>query len=435
VFPSELMIARKTKNGLIFPIFLSGENSDYIDNVLDIFTKNIGNKKEIIEKNLKELEAKSSNNKIIRAISTVIYRNSIFEPPVSVNAPELRYDVFKAARIPPLDYEEKIEILKDVMEKYGLTYDEIISGLYADRDNEQVLRAVKTDDVWQIARIYNLEQIETILMKCTELRITEASDWNYALRSIKLLGLLYETHTDGENLNFITVTGPVSIFENTERYGTRFAMLIEKLYKMDKWAIDADIKIKDKYDKSESVYKLKIGDNVSYYLPDRKINEDTPSYSFLKKAEPLIIKNNVYFPDYIINIDGKDVYINISNLRYLKQDSKTENEVKKYVNWENVYVLRDKEKMIPGSICFYNDIDFNALKRYLEEKYSNNISIKKEIDEYSINEIKKNIEKLYPDTEKIINYIESEGLIPERLLPALGYKLKWRGLDLIIVKK
>ncbi|WP_175266568.1 hypothetical protein [Acidiplasma cupricumulans] len=45
--------------------------------------------------------------------------------------------------------------------------------------------------------------------------------------------------------------------------------------------------------------------------------------------------------------------------------------------------------MIPGSICFYNDIDFNALKRYLEEKYSNNISIKKEIDEYSINEIKK----------------------------------------------
>ncbi|WP_175266569.1 hypothetical protein [Acidiplasma cupricumulans] len=41
---------------------------------------------------------------------------------------------------------------------------------------------------------------------------------------------------------------------------------------------------------------------------------------------------------------------------------------------------------------------------------------------------------MYPDTEKIINYIESEGLIPERLLPALGYKLKWRGLDLIIVK-
>jgi hypothetical protein len=57
-----------------------------------------------------------------------------------------------------------------------------------------------------------------------------------------------------------------------------------------------------------------------------------------------------------------------------------------------------------------------------------------ELDEGSVKTIKKELEKLYPQTDKMFDYVESQGLIPERVLPAMGYKLKWRGLDIVITK-
>jgi len=71
----------------------------------------------------------------------------------------------------------------------------------------------------------------------------------------------------------------------------------------------------------------------------------------------------------------------------------------------------------------------------MEDKYNIKNNLKKELDDSSINSIKKELEKLYPDSNKMIDYIESQGLVPERLLPAIGYKLKWKGLDFVIIKK
>lgn len=288
VFPSELMITRKTKTGLIFPVFLSEENSDYIQSVFNVFNNNINNKKENIEKDLKELEMKSSNTKIIKALSLVFFRNSVFEPAVEVNAEFLREDVFRAARIPPIDFEDKETILKPVEEKYGLSVNEIIDGLYSDKDSELLLKTIYSKDFNEIARIYNLGQVETILLKCLEMTIINSSDWNYILRSIKRLGLLYKTTTKNNKLESIRVTGPTAMFEKTERYGNRFAFLIEKLYTLNEWNIEADIKIKDKYEGTTKTYKLKLSDNISYYLPEKHYNDEI-KYDFIKKSEPLII--------------------------------------------------------------------------------------------------------------------------------------------------
>ena len=77
MFPSDLMIARKTKNGLIFPVFISDENSDYLEKVRSIFIRNIGNKRETIVKDLKDLEVNSSSTKTVRALSLLFFRNSV----------------------------------------------------------------------------------------------------------------------------------------------------------------------------------------------------------------------------------------------------------------------------------------------------------------------------------------------------------------------
>jgi predicted nuclease of restriction endonuclease-like RecB superfamily len=434
VFPSDLMIARKTKNGLIFPVFLSDENSDYLEKVRSIFVRNKGNKKETIVKELKELEVNSSSTKTVRALSLVFFRNSVFEPPVKVDSMALREDVFRAARIPPVSAGEKHSILVPIEEKYGLDFDGIMNGLYADKESELILTGVYDGDPMEISRKYNMEQLETIMGKCSSLAITSASNWSYLITSIKRLGLLYSTNISGTELKSIVVTGPLNIFENPDRYASRFAQLMYKITRLEKWSIEGDIKVKDKFDKTVKMYKLNLSDAVSYYLP-QVLQVDSLPYNFVQRADPLIVDGEVYFPDYVIKVSDRDVYINITSKYLSKRDDEIKRKLKGKVYWENIYVLDQKDKKVKDGIIFYGDIDFQSLRSLLQEKYSGKKQLNSELDDSSIGSIKKELEKLYPDTEKMFAYIESQGLVPERVLPAMGYKLKWRGLDIIVVKK
>ncbi len=434
VFPSDLMMARKTKNGLIFPVFISDENSDYLEKVRSVFMRNTGNKREIIVKDLKELEVNSSSTKTVRALSLLFFRNSIFEPPVNVDSMALREDVFRAARIPPISVEEKRSILVPIEKKYGLDLDEIMNGLYADKESELILTKVYDIDPMEISRKYNLEQLETIMGKCSSLTITSASNWSYLITSIKRLGLLYNTNISGTELKSIEVTGPLNIFENPDRYASRFAQLMYKISTLEKWSVEGDIKVKDKFEKTVKMYKLNLSDAVSYYLPQNFQREEIP-YDFVHRADPLIVDGEVYFPDYVIKVSGRDVYINITSKYLSKRDEEIKQKLKGKADWENIYVLDQKDKKIKNGIIFYGDIDFQSLKSSLEEKYSGKKQITSELDDSSIDSIKKELEKLYPDTEKMFAYVESQGLVPERTLPAMGYKLKWRGLDIIVVRK
>ncbi len=433
VFPSDLMIARKTKNGLIFPIFLSDENSDYLEKVRSIFVRNTGNKREIIVKDLKELEANSSSTKTVRALSLLFFRNSIFEPPINVDSMALREDVFRAARIPPVSVEEKNSILIAVEKKYGLSPEEIMNGLYADKESELILTKVYDADPMEISRKYNLEQLETIMGKCSSLTITSASNWSYLITSIKRLGLLYNTNISGTELISIEVTGPLNIFENPDRYASRFAQLMYKISTLEKWSIEGDIKVKDKFEKTVKMYKLNLSDAVSYYLPQNFHGEEV-SYDFVRRADPLIVDGEVYFPDYVVKVSDRDVYINITSKYLSKRDDGVKKKLKGKVDWENIYILDQKDKKMKDGIIFYGDIDFQSLRSILQEKYSGKKQLSSELDDSSISSIKKELEKLYPDTEKMFTYIESQGLVPERILPAMGYKLKWHGLDIIVVK-
>ena len=434
MFPSDLMIARKTKNGLIFPVFISDENSDYLEKVRSIFIRNIGNKRETIVKDLKDLEVNSSSTKTVRALSLLFFRNSVFEPPVNVDSMALREDVFRAARIPPVSSEEKQSILMPVEEKYGLNLDEIMNGLYADKESELILKEVYNGDAMELSRKYNLEQLETIMGKCNSLTITSSSNWSYLITSIKRLGLLYSTNISGSELKSIVVTGPLNIFENPDRYASRFAQLMHRISGLDHWSIEGDIKVKDKFEKTVKVYKLNLSDAVSYYLP-QNVHKEDDSYDFVRRAEPLIVEGEVYFPDYVIKVVDRDIYINITSKYRSKEDEGIKKKLKGKADWENIYVLDQKDKKVKDGIIFYGDIDFHSLRSILEEKYSGKKQLNSELDDSSINSIKKELANLYPDTERMFAYIESQGLVPERVLPAMGYKLKWRGLDIVVTKK
>lgn len=416
VFPSDLMIARKTKTGIIYPVFLSDDNIDYARAVISAFTENTGKKKEVIENNLKEIELKFQNAKIIRALSLIMMRKSIFVPPVNIDAQALREYIFSMARIPPINSNEREMILKSAAESFNIDYIDIENAIYADKDSESILERPYNTDEGKLIREYNLEQLETVLLKCTELNISNASDWHFVITRIRRLGLLYEIKNDGDKIISVNITGPMALFENTERYGSKFSMLIRSIYKMNEWSLTASIKVKD-FSGDKNIYTLKLSDSAKFFLPSGTIKpEHLPEH--VSRGYPIIINNKFYFPDYIIDLDER-IYVSINS------DERPDN-----LNWINVYILSDRDKKKPGSIAFYNDMDWDELFNLISKKRN----LSSEIDNYSIDEIKKKLDQIYPDSQGMIDYLESQGLIPLRVLPELGYKIKWKNLDIIIEK-
>jgi predicted nuclease of restriction endonuclease-like RecB superfamily len=417
------MMFRKSKDGSIRPIFLTAENTDYCFKVLDLFKSSLNSKKSEIEDRLKILELKSQNPKFVKGLALLLFRYSDFERASTLEPEKVRESIFREAHNPAFSPEQKYEILERVAHTFNVSAHEIEEAMYADKESEQILRKVYDANPDTLAKQFNLEQLETMLLKSVELKISEAKNWSMIYRKVKSLGLLYSI----DHQNAITVSGPVSVLEQTERYGARLALLLRYLVSMHEWRIDAKIVLKDS-EKVKKEYLLSLNSSVSYYLPPAKIEEPkVPDIKYrVVSAEPVIIGDQAYIADYSIEIQGSKIYIDISRPVYVEKNRKVKELMRlNHINWEIFYYIENNEKSVKGEICFKNNVDWAAISKYLEDKYD-----KKEND---LEMIKRNIETLYPDSDRIIEYLESEGYVPDKILKSLGYRVKWEGLRLRVL--
>ncbi|MGC8497424.1 MAG: DUF790 family protein [Thermoplasmata archaeon] len=417
------MMYRKSRDGTIRPIFLTTENTDYCISVLDLFKTSINSKRSEIEDKLKILELKSQNPKFIKGLALLLFRYSDFKPPSTLDSGQVRESIFREAKNPAVVPEQKQEILERVAKKYNVSAHEIEEAMYADKESEYILKKVYEADPDMLAKQFNLEQLETMILKSVELKISEAKNWSMIYRKVKSLGLLYTIDYE----NAILVNGPVSVLEQTERYGVKLALLLRYLVNIHEWRIDAKIVLKDS-NKEKKEYLLSLNSSVSYYLPIAKPEEPKlPDIKYkIDKAEPVIIEGQVYIADYSVEIHGTKVYIDISRPIYMDKNRKIKELMHiNHINWEIFYYLESNEKNVKGEICFKNNIEWDKIFKYIEDKYD-----KKEND---FEKIKRDIEALYPDSDRIIEYLESRGYVPDEILKSMGYRIKWEGLRLRVL--
>ncbi|MEM3265242.1 MAG: DUF790 family protein, partial [Thermoplasmata archaeon] len=241
MFPTALMMFRKSRAGTIRPIFITAENTDYCIRVLDLFKTSINSKRSEIEDRLKILELKSQNPKFIKGLALLLFRYSDFERSSTLDSEQVREAIFREAQTPAVAPEQKYEILERVAKTYNVSAHDIEEAMYADKESEYVLKKVYDADPDMLAKQFNLEQLETMVLKSVELKISEVKNWSMIYRKMKSLGLLYII----DHENAIIVNGPISVLEQTERYGARLALLLRYLVNMHEWRIDAKIVLKD----------------------------------------------------------------------------------------------------------------------------------------------------------------------------------------------
>ncbi|MGC8609603.1 MAG: DUF790 family protein, partial [Thermoplasmata archaeon] len=393
------------------------ENTDYVNSVISLFESSIGLPRMEIEKKIRELEYTGNNPKIIRAIALVVSRNSKFEASGTLPPEEVRDFIFRYG--PTITYEDRNEVLAKAAENFKVSVQDVENSIYSDLEDNMILKEINMKDPVAITKEFNAQELETLLVKSTKINVSIEGDWYRLISAIKRNGLVFEAFETP--VKSVIIDGPDSMFRNMERYGSDIAKLSRTIINYSGWKMEADIRIKEKK------YRMILDDSVSYYLPESR-ESDGP-----KVPDPVYVDHRMFFPSTIIDIGGEKIYVDI--VRYGDPEKIRERDAiinKNGIKWLSVFLGDFKLK---GDLVFRNMINWDTVKAVAMKKFrSDKPKQTYELSSEDIEVIRRDVDKLFPDSSAILSYLEGNMLRPERILKELGYRIKWNGLDPVIVK-
>jgi hypothetical protein len=134
-------------------------------------------------------------------------------------------------------------VLEEVAGARGLDAGSLERGLFADLEDEQVMRQWKAcSPAWLLNR-YNVALAQAVLLRATELTVRlgpQRPEAQRALfRRIKFFQLLYRVERGGGGGLSIHLDGPLSLFRGGQRYGLLMASFLPTLLHLQDWTLEA----------------------------------------------------------------------------------------------------------------------------------------------------------------------------------------------------
>ncbi len=317
MLPKALLIVYKRK-GIVIPKYL--DNTKVAELLLTEFKKHIGHTQADLLQRINGLDREIHiDYKLIRGLSTLIKRKCLFKPRSTINSREIRTFLFEKGFA--LNELERNTILEEASNKYSMSKDNIEESIYADLPEEQILKDMEPITAEELSRSYNLSLTQTLLFHATEFKISVQSNFQPIFRNIKMHGLMYEIENDE-----ITITGPLSLFKKTKKYGTSYAKLVPLILSSNKWSITAQIEMRAGSEAKIYLFTLNSSDNILFpFQTEAKIHFDSEVESqFYKefsvyntgwelRREPTVIKAGPYaiIPDFSFSRYGKELYLEI----------------------------------------------------------------------------------------------------------------------------
>ncbi|MCD1295500.1 hypothetical protein CUJ83_10865 [Methanocella sp. CWC-04] len=379
MLPSELL---KTKvwRGEISPIFIepSEEYLELAGDMIGIFKDSTGKKLGELKDILEEMEDQGFDYRLVRGLVALLERRCELVVESSLDPVEIRQTVFRVAarQFPVISDAQRSSAIKEAAGILEMTEKEVEASMYADLENELLLKQFTPLTPAELVYRYNLSIAQTLLFKAVDLRFTASGNHQDILRNVKRLGLMYDArYLDGRVE--ISLDGPVSALKMTERYGTSLARLLPFIVMAPGWEMEASIVRKD-YSGEPRIYHFRMSEKGCRHLfgdlmyqedisfdsePEERFYESFVNagtgWSIIREPEPLITGKRLYIPDFLLEKDGIKVYIEIAGFwtaDYLRKKSEKLHEIKdkNLIVLVNSKMACDALKDIIGDVIFFD---------------------------------------------------------------------------------
>ncbi len=240
----------------INPRYIKPEDTNYLQTasgLISIFEQSENSTRFELNSELSEYVGDGTDYKIMRGLIKLLLDRCEFETSSPAEPGEIRHALFFAAKNfhPVINNENaKTEIIKQVAQELNCKTDEVLESLYADLPDNQKLISFETLAPRELIDRYNLAQAQALLYRCLEIRLwvepQSASGYREIFGAIKSFRLIHSIKGNAVNGYQITLTGPVSMFHRSQKYGVQMAVFLPALLNTKGWRMSAEIHSKEK---------------------------------------------------------------------------------------------------------------------------------------------------------------------------------------------
>jgi uncharacterized protein len=370
--------------------------------LLDLLGLHVGKPRASWEEALETYEGTRVDYLRIRGLAKVLTDAATFVPKESSLSPrELRARLF--CRGPVFDRPDifhpatRQNLLREVASELYLSPEEIDDTLFADHPGAHMLTNV--GPAWTpqgLLQRYNLELARGALYRATVVQIEIYDHFKECWRYLKLFKIMFLARELPEGGYQVTLSGPLSDFVETDRYGIAFAEFLPALLLGDRWNLVA--KVKPSFPKqpheqatsllaenSQLLYRLDHTCGLqSHYRRGRvydsalertfasefsdfeeKFGSERGKWRLLREDQVLVLDGSVMIPDFLLvhtQDERRRILVELVGFwspRYLKtkiakvQAAQCPNLL--LLVYEHLKVTREDFGKIPGELLFFKE--------------------------------------------------------------------------------
>ncbi len=198
---------------------------------------------------LDEYVGTGTDYRILRGLIKLLMDACQFETGGAIEPAALRQKLFLQAKAHhPVTFEHREQLIAGVAKELEITEDAVVAGLYADLADNQRLIAFAEPTAADLIAQYNLAQAQALLYRCVEMRLKvdpqETSGYRQLFAAIKRYNLIHTIKGNAEAGYEITLSGPISVFHRSQKYGIRMAVFLPALLECEGWRMRAEIETK-----------------------------------------------------------------------------------------------------------------------------------------------------------------------------------------------
>jgi len=260
--------------------------------------------------------------KILRGLIKLLVDECRFETDAGVDPADVRRAVFLQARSRhPLAAAARAEVLAAAAEELGCAPAEVDERLYADLPANQRLVEHREPGDGELLDRYNLAQAQALLYRCVEMRLRvepqEPARCRQLFQDIKAFRLIHTIRGRPEAGYEVRLSGPVSMFHRSQKYGIQMAVFLPALLLHGGWRMRAEIDLKEG---RRAYYELDSGQEQlrSHYLSDRPPENpvaakllagwDDPEWQARESREVIDLGEGAFVPDLTFERQGEKIY-------------------------------------------------------------------------------------------------------------------------------
>lgn len=225
------------------------DNFQIAEDLIGIVTEHVNHRRAELDAALDEYVGTGTDYRILRGLIKLLMDVCQFQTGGAIPPAELREKLFlKAKQHHPVTPTLREQLIAEIAEELGQTAETVEASLYADLSDNQRLIMFEAPTPADLVAGYNLAQAQALLYRCLEMKLTVApqdvAGYRQLFAAIKRYNLIHTVKGSAATGYQVSLSGPVSLFHRSMKYGVRMAVFLPALLQCSGWRLRAEIETK-----------------------------------------------------------------------------------------------------------------------------------------------------------------------------------------------